>query len=89
MLATELYQVSCPGPTPTLGKYFHLSIPVSLLNILFVKKMTLTGVPAAVQWVKNPTAAAQVPPEAWVRSLTWHSELKNLALPQLQLRVNP
>ena len=34
------------------------------------------------QWVKNPTAAAQVAVEVQVQSLAQHSELKDLALPQ-------
>ena len=29
------------------------------------------GVPAMAQWVKNPTAAAQVAMEAGIRSLAW------------------
>ena len=30
-----------------------------------------------VQWVKNPTLVAQVAVEAQVRSLAWHSGLKD------------
>ena len=47
------------------------------------------------QWVKNPTAAALVPAEAWARSPAQHSGLKDLVLPQLRhrsqlrLRFNP
>ena len=37
------------------------------------------------EWVKNQTAAAQVTAEVWVPSLAWHSGLKDLALPLLQL----
>ena len=29
------------------------------------------GVPAVVQWVKNPTLAAWVTVEVWVQSLAW------------------
>ena len=36
--------------------------------------------PAAAQWVKNPTAAAEVAAEARVRSPAWSSGLKDLAL---------
>ena len=36
-----------------------------------------------VQWVRNPTAVAQVAVEAQVLCQAWHSELKDLALPQL------
>ena len=35
------------------------------------------------QWVKNPTAAAQVATEAWVQYLDQHSGLKDPVLPQL------
>ena len=35
------------------------------------------------QWVKNPTAAAQVAVEVWVQSLAQGSGLKDPALPQL------
>ena len=30
------------------------------------------GVPVVMQWVKNPTEAAQITVEAWVRFLTWY-----------------
>ena len=45
--------------------------------------MFLRGVPAVVQWIKNPTAAAQVAAEAQgtVYSI-------DLALPKLRLRFN-
>ena len=36
-----------------------------------------------VQWVKNPTAAAQVTAEVWVPSPAWQSGLKDPASPQL------
>ena len=42
-----------------------------------------------VQWVKNPTLVNMVAVEAQVRSLAQSSGLKDLALPQLQLRLNP
>ena len=35
------------------------------------------GLLAVVQWVKNPTAAAQVPVEVWVQSLAHFSGLKD------------
>ena len=38
------------------------------------------------QWVKNPTAVAQVSTEAQVQSLAWHSGLKDLELLQLHHR---
>ena len=31
------------------------------------------GIPTVAQWVKNPTAVAQVAPDAQVRSLAQHS----------------
>lgn len=40
------------------------------------------GVPPVAQWVKNPTAAAQVDAEVWVQSLAQHIRLKDPALPQ-------
>ena len=41
------------------------------------------------QWIKNPTGAAWNSVEALVRSLAWHSGLKDPVLPQLQLRFIP
>ena len=38
-----------------------------------------------VQWVKNPTAAAEVNEEVQGQYLSWPSGLKDLTLPQLQL----
>ena len=42
------------------------------------------GVSTVAQWVRNPTAVAQVTAEARVQSLAWCSGLKDGALPQLQ-----
>ena len=42
------------------------------------------GVPAVVQWVKDPTAVAQVAEEVEVGSLVWHSGLKDLVMLLLQ-----
>ena len=42
-----------------------------------------TGCPAVVQWVKNPTAVAQVSAEARVGSPAHGNMLKDLLLPQL------
>ena len=39
------------------------------------------------QWIKNPTAVAQVAVEVRVQFLTWYSELKDPMLPQLQCRL--
>ena len=41
------------------------------------------GVPAAAQWVENPTVAALFAVEAWIQSLAQHSELKDPELLQL------
>ena len=41
------------------------------------------------QWVKTPTAAAQVAVEVWVRSLAWCSELKDPELLELQMGFSP
>ena len=46
-------------------------------------------VPAMAQWIKNLTAVARVPAEAWIQSPAWSSGLKDLALAQLWLRFNP
>ena len=50
-------------------------------------KIIVLGVPIVLQWVKNPTAMAQVAAEAWVQSPAWYSRLKNPLL-QLWLRFN-
>ena len=42
-----------------------------------------------VQWVKNPTTAAQVAVEVQVSFRARHSGLRDLTLLQLQLRFNP
>ena len=39
-------------------------------------KQRLIGVPALAQGVKNPTAAARVAAEVWVRSPAWHRGVK-------------
>ena len=44
------------------------------------------GVPAMVQWVKNPAAVAQVTVEAWIQSL---AQCSGLNLLQLKLRFSP
>ena len=41
-----------------------------------------SGVPAVVQWLKNPTAVVQVTAEVWVRSPAPRSGLKDPVLPQ-------
>ena len=41
-------------------------------------------VPTVVQWVKNPTAVAQVNVEVQVQSMAQHSELKDPVLPWLK-----
>ena len=47
------------------------------------KKKESTGVPTVAQWVKNPTAVAQV------GSLAWHSGLKDPGLLPLRLGFSP
>ena len=42
-------------------------------NILL--KIAAEGVPAVMQWTKDPTAAAQVTVETQVQSLVCHNEL--------------
>ena len=44
------------------------------------------GVPTVAQWVKKPTAVAQVSKKVQVQCPAWHSGLKDLALPQLWCR---
>ena len=53
-------------------------------NLQFEIKTLRKGVLATVQWVKPPTAAAQVAVEVCVLSLAWYSGLKDLALLQMQ-----
>ena len=48
-----------------------------------ILKTHMIGVPAVVQWVKNPTAVAQVSVEVVVQSPTHCSGLKDQALSQL------
>ena len=51
-----------------------------MINVNPDNKHVSTGVPAMVQWVKNPTAAAWVTAEVRVQSLGWRSRLKDPAL---------
>ena len=44
----------------------------------------LFGVPTLAQWVKNLTAGAWVTAEVHVQTPTWHSGIKDPALPQCQ-----
>ena len=44
------------------------------INYISIKN-EIRGVPAVVQWVKNPTAAAWATAEAWVQSPAWCSGL--------------
>ena len=53
------------------------------------QEWTHLGVPAAAQWVKNPTAAARVAVEVRVQSPAQHSGLKDPTLVQPGLRFNP
>ena len=50
-------------------------------TLFYAIKNILLGVPAVVQWVKNPTAVAQVAAGVQVQSLALHSGLKDLVLP--------
>ena len=63
-----------------------LRMTPGLIRPLAVIKNLVPEVPAVAQWVKNSAAAAQVTVEVLVQSLAWCSELKHLALPQLQHR---
>ena len=42
------------------------------------------GVPAMVQWLKTPTAAARVAAEPWVQSPAQHSQLNDPTVSQLR-----
>ena len=60
----------------------------STINVIAIKRLG-QGVPAVAQWVKNPIASARVTGEAWFRSPSWPSGLKDPVFPQLQLGFNP
>ena len=69
------------GNFPELNDCQHI---VLQLEISFkVHKEHKVRVPALAQWVKNPTAAAQVAAEAQVQSPDPCSGLKHLAVPHL------
>ena len=57
------------------------------LNYSLLEEPSLPGVPTVVQWVKNLTAAAPVTAQAWIQSFTQHTSLKDLALLQMQCRL--
>ena len=73
--------------------FFSILVNVTALNkftvlsgwYIRVKNSNLIVVPALVQQIKNPTAAAWVSTETWVQSPAWHSGLENLPLLQLWL----
>ena len=46
------------------------------MDFMFLKKQN-TGVPTVAQWVKNPTAAAQVAAKVWDPSPARYSGLKD------------
>ena len=52
-------------------------------------KKNAIGVLTGAQWVKNPTAVAQVTVEEQVQSLARHSGLKDLEILHLRLGFNP
>ena len=52
------------------------------MPFIYYNKIIL-GVPAVVQWVKNPAAAAAAATEAWIQTPVLHVRLKDPALPQL------
>ena len=79
-------QVTLPSTNQKNGHQLipHPATPSSTLSV-----ENFPEVPTAAQWVKDPTAVAQVAAEAWVQSLVQSSGLKDPTLPQLQLRFNP
>ena len=77
-------------------RYLIVLLQISKLNILLEKnlkcisrvaspKILILGVPAVVQWVKNPIAAAWATAEVWVWSPAWCNGLKDPVLLQLWL----
>ena len=71
-------------------------LPVNQHHDLFprehILKLLHSGVPAVVQWVWNPTAAALVAAEVWVQSPVWCSGLKGSGIAtaaQLWLGFSP
>ena len=76
MSTTELPQTNLCFPS--VGQILCLQMIYPVANRIFI-----IGVPTMIQWVKNPTVAAQVAAEAQVGSLAWRGGLKDLPLPQL------
>ena len=68
-------------------KMFLVIRPICLINTNNSLQSMFTGVPAVAQWVKDPTAVAQIAAEAKVQSPAQCSGLKDLALSQLQCRL--
>ena len=61
------------GSEQMLKEYSHLSCGS---GYFVFNKISSQGVPAVVQWIKNPTAVAQVAVEAQVQSPAWHNGFK-------------
>ena len=81
----------------SISNFFIIIVFVTVIGVfnVVIAKILDSGVPAVVQWIKNPTAATWVSVEVQVWSLVWHSGWQDLALPQLwhrsqlQLGFNP
>lgn len=56
-------------------------------QVISITQKYPAGVPTVVHWVKNLTVSTQVTAEVQVPSLAWGSGLKDLAFPQLWLRL--
>lgn len=78
-------------PTPYSGMYYFMMVHFmcQLHGTHKFGQKLFWGVPTRAQWVKNLTVAARVTVDSWVQSPAQCSGLKDLLLPQLQLRFNP
>ena len=68
---------------------YWLQLLPHLISLGTTKKILCPGVSAVVQWVKNPTTAAQFAAAVWVQSLAGHSGLEDPAWLHLWLGFNP
>ena len=71
----------------SLCTVFSQPLHTAYLSVSWLKSIR-PGIPAMVDWVKNPTAMAQVTVEVQIRSPAWHSGLQDIeVLAQRQRRL--
>ena len=74
-------QLCSSDSTASLGTSICLGCGPKICVCVYTYEKESTGVPAVVQWIKDPTATAWVAEEVQVQSLAQCSGLKETVLP--------